>query len=630
MVGFERGGMQQGVPSSSSSSSFPMNVNVGRSSNNSQTNTNNRSSAGFVKPQISVATGNGNVPNNNGSRSGFKATAFLGPASASSVGGRNDGNNSPLNGVFPGGIGQGGIGMGMNMNMNMGMGMGTGRSAGSGGTGTNTPGFSPRFSSHQFASPGNTGSEPNSRAQTPNYSGGLGEMQLQQGNMSPPMNVSGSIPVGRSGSARQSLQQQQHVSFEPSSVGSTGSSFHPSRSMRKGSLQQHHPYSRSGSTTPSEPPPSPWGGMNGSYPFPGLTPLHEGKGQSFGYGAMQNQSQNQNQNLHNNNGMSTSSSLTNTPFGSFGADPVREMDERDRLAEENTYWNALNSFSQQNGGSDEGNVVNGGSSAGFRQTNSVPTSGAATPLNGQPQVNMADFMSPEFVALLNSAEGAGLSDEAVAAAINGLVQQGGLAQFTGPEFGSREAPPAVVPPVNSSSSQSLLTRRLQQQQQQQQQQPPSQPFERQGSEPNATPFGQSNQGDARRTSQVSGFAASTPSHFSSSLPGSSGRLGTSQRSAGQSGNKSGNAFGSPHLPSSGFSSSFGYTPGSLNTNRSGGWGPSRGVGGTPTTPMTIPSSLSTSVSGPQQPQTPFQAGSVPGSSFGTSAKSLTSKVSAWR
>lgn len=435
--------------------------------------------------------------------------------------------------------------------------------------------------------------------------------------MSPPINTSGSIPVGRSGSARQAMQQQQqqqqqHVSFEPSSVGSTGSSFHPSRSMRKGSAQQHHPYSRSGSTTPSEPPPSPWGGMNGSYPFPGLTPLHEGKGHSFGYAGMQSQLQ----------GLSTSSSLSNTPFGSYGAEQAQEQEERDRQAEENTYWNALNTFAQNGqGGVDEGQYVNGGSGS-FVQTNSVPTSGAATPLNGQ-QMNLADLMSPEFVALLNSAEGAGLSDEAVAAAINGLVQQGGMNQFEQPDLANRAGPPAgSLQNHPTPSSQSLLTRRLQQQQQQQQQPPQFEPRERETSS-----FGMSHQGDSRRTSHVSGFASGTPNHFSSSLPGSSGRLGTSQQSTGSK--SGGPGFGSPHMPSSGFSSSFGYTPGSLNTNRSGGWGPSRGVN-TPTTPMTIPSSLSTSVSGPQQPQTPFQTGSAPGSSFDTSAKSMTSKVNRWR
>jgi len=548
---------------------------------------------GFVKPQIQISTTSANSSFRSGG--GFPASASSGFANHHQV----------ASGFHP-------------------------KSA----SGTTTPAYSPRFNTHAFASPGNgTGSEPNSRAHTPSLNGAEFASTMSPTTTS---TTTGSIPVGvRSNSTRNYQQthagsqphslggghgsQPHHVSFEPSSVGSTGSSFHPSRSARKGSMQQHHPYTRSGSTTPLEPPPSPWGGMNGTYPFPGLTPVHEG--QQIGQGQQQRQQQHINvpsssSSYGANPQAIASGSFSNggTPFGSFGAnrmsrDDEEEERERDRQAEENTYWNAVNTFAQNE---ERGIQLGNGSFA-----DSVPTSGAATPITGQP-LNMADLMSPEFVALLNSAEGAGLSDEAVAAAINGLVQTGSFgAASSSSSFGTNSmsvgqplARP-VAPVQSAPTSQSLLTRRLQQQQQMDQ-----------------SAFNQQSSGRVDIANPRSGQAVpsntsgATPNQFSSSLPGSAGanRFGTSARSTGQN-----NAFGSPQVPSSGFSSSFGYTPGSLSTNRSGGWGPSRGVA-TPSSPMTNPSSLSTSLSG--QLQTPHQGSSVPGSSqsFGTSAKSSSSKV----
>lgn len=244
----------------------------------------------------------------------------------------------------------------------------------------------------------------------------------------------------------QQQQQQRNSQFEPSSIGST-SSFHPSRSAssRKGT-GFHHPYSRNGSTTPLEAPPSPWE-VQGSYPF---INAQAGLSSSMGQSRMA--------------GMPGLSNLN------AAATMMMEGGDAERPY-------AQGMPSQTNGlPSDPGPEGTEWMNAMFNQQDVVgPTeqvaSGATTP---QPDFNdLINFMSPEFIALLNSTEGAEMSDEAVAAAINGFVQAGGFAnEPSAPEANvapasSAKIQPAPIPmpipnPDAGPSGQSLLSRRMQQ------------------------------------------------------------------------------------------------------------------------------------------------------------------------
>ncbi len=424
----------------------------------------------------------------------------------------------------------------------------------------NANGTAPPTTSIDFAQAGST-SAPISRISTPSNA----DMSHVYNNMhqsSPTAQMSaspGQIPYfpqsyGLSGIVRSAFPPPDAANGNangiqplPINLGSASHSRRTSISSNRPYL--HHPYSRSGSTTPLDTPASPWEMNGGFHGFPGM---HQ-----------------QQQSQQNSNNLSSSLASTPTHFSSSLANGTPT--NRNGMAlpsgggmsgQQNFDWNALENYTQGLAPTTEESMTSGsGMQSSSHSIRNSDNSGS-----DMQAVNMAEFSTIFDTHSGGEGEQSGLTpfesgfDPDLFASLAGILassedhqghqhsmanQQDASPQITNgsapwgsqQQTGQQLAAPQPQFPVGSSSGghQSLLSRRLQQ-------------------------YRSNSQGAENVSTSLPTQSYMPGSQFQGGMPATSSKE---------------NILPTP--PAS-FSSTFAYPPGHLNRRMAGGWGPDRGVG----------------------------------------------------